>query len=142
MKTPENKIRLDTIIISNGEQNDINTLTGAPSEVLDQIRRSQRSNLIRTAAVRTMVVYKCLYLQCEHFQRITSIKLCPPNRRWGTYCFWCGSRRRRRRRRRPRRRPRPRSFFLTRYLLNQWMDFDQTCIDTWLGGGKELIRFW
>ena len=64
--------------------------------------------------------------------------LCPPNRRWGTYCFWCGSRRRRRRRRRPR----PRSFFLTRYLLNQWMDFDQTCIDTWLGGGKELIRFW
>ena len=64
--------------------------------------------------------------------------LCPPNRRWGTYCFWCGSRRRRR----PRRRPRPRSFFLTRYLLNQWMDFDQTCIDTWLGGGKELIRFW
>ena len=38
--------------------------------------------------------------------------------------------------------PRPRSFFLTRYLLNQWMDFDQTCIDTWLGGGKELIRFW
>ena len=62
--------------------------------------------------------------------------LCPPNRRWGTYCFWCGSRRRRRRR------PRPRSFFLTRYLLNQWMDFDQTCIDTWLGGGKELIRFW
>ena len=72
--------------------------------------------------------------------------LCPPNRRWGTYCFWCGSRRRRRRRqrrrRRPRRRPRPRSFFLTRYLLNQWMDFDQTCIDTWLGGGKELIRFW
>ena len=58
--------------------------------------------------------------------------LCPPNRRWGTYCFWCGSR--------PRRRPR--SFFPTRYLLNQWMDFDQTCIDTWLGGGKELIRFW
>ena len=72
------------------------------------------------------------------------MELCPPNRRWGTYCFWCGSRRRRRRRwrPRPRRRPRPRSFFLTRYLLNQWMDFDQTCIDTWLGGGKELIRFW
>ena len=34
------------------------------------------------------------------------------------------------------------SFFPTRYLLNQWMDFNQTCIDTWLGWGKELIRFW
>ena len=21
------------------------------------------------------------------------------------------------------------------------MDFDQTCIDTWLGGGKELVDF-
>ena len=84
-------------------------------------------------------------LPAEFFKctsEFTSPYLCPPNRRWGTYCFWCGSRRRRRRRRRPRRRPRPRSFFLTRYLLNQWMDFDQTCIDTWLGGGKELIRFW
>ena len=79
-------------------------------------------------------------MKLREFSRLRS--LCPPNRRWGTYCFWCGSRRRRRRRRRPRRRPRPRSFFLTRYLLNQWMDFDQTCIDTWLGGGKELIRFW
>ena len=29
-----------------------------------------------------------------------------------------------------------------KYLLNQWLDFDQACIDTWLGGGKELIRFW
>ena len=38
-------------------------------------------------------------------------------------------------------RTRPHSFFPTGYLLNQWMDFDQTCIDTWLGGGKELIRF-
>ena len=28
------------------------------------------------------------------------------------------------------------------YLLNQWVDFDQTCIDTLLGGGKEMIRFW
>ena len=24
-----------------------------------------------------------------------------------------------------------------RYLLNSWMDFDQTCIDTLLGGGEE-----
>ena len=28
-----------------------------------------------------------------------------------------------------------------RYLLNQLIDFDQTCIDTLLGGGEELIRF-
>ena len=28
------------------------------------------------------------------------------------------------------------------YLLNQLMDFDQTCIDTLLGRGEELINFW
>ena len=28
------------------------------------------------------------------------------------------------------------------YLLNQGMDFDQTYIDTLLGGGEELIRSW
>ena len=28
------------------------------------------------------------------------------------------------------------------YLLNQWVDFDQTCIDTLLGQGKEVITFW
>ena len=28
-----------------------------------------------------------------------------------------------------------------RYLLNKWMDFDQTCIDTLLGRGNELIIF-
>ena len=28
------------------------------------------------------------------------------------------------------------------YLLNQLMDFDLTFIDTSLGGGEELIRFW
>ena len=27
-------------------------------------------------------------------------------------------------------------------LLNQWVDFDQTCTDTLLGGRKEVIRFW
>ena len=27
------------------------------------------------------------------------------------------------------------------YLLNQWMDFDKTCIDTMLDEGVELIRF-
>ena len=29
-----------------------------------------------------------------------------------------------------------------RYLLNRWMDFDQTYTDTLLGGRNELIRFW
>ena len=29
-----------------------------------------------------------------------------------------------------------------RYLLNQSMDFDQTRIDTLLGEGELLIRFW
>ena len=28
-----------------------------------------------------------------------------------------------------------------RYLLNKWMDFDQTCIDTLLVRGNELIIF-
>ena len=27
------------------------------------------------------------------------------------------------------------------YLLNKWMDFDKTCIDTLLGRGNELIIF-
>ena len=47
----------------------------------------------------------------------------PQPKRDGTYCFWCGSRQR------------PRSFVS---VLNQWVDFDQTCIDTLLGGRKEL----
>ena len=34
------------------------------------------------------------------------------------------------------------NFVSGRYLLNQWTDFDQTCIDTMLGGCEELIRFW
>ena len=28
-----------------------------------------------------------------------------------------------------------------RYFLNLWIDFDQTCIDSFLAGGKEFIRF-
>ena len=31
---------------------------------------------------------------------------------------------------------------VTASFLNQWMDIDQTCIGIFLGGGKELIRFW
>ena len=27
------------------------------------------------------------------------------------------------------------------YLLIQWVNFDQTCIETVLGGVKEVIRF-
>ena len=33
-------------------------------------------------------------------------------------------------------------FFSVHYLLNQLMDFDQICIDTLLGEGNQLIRFW
>ena len=33
------------------------------------------------------------------------------------------------------------TFISMHYLLNQLRDFDQTCIDTLLGGGEELIRF-
>ena len=34
------------------------------------------------------------------------------------------------------------AFISVHYLLNQLMDFDQTCIDTLFGNGKEMIRFW
>ena len=34
-----------------------------------------------------------------------------------------------------------RSFVSVRYFLNQWMNFDPTCIDTLLGKRKESIRF-
>ena len=49
----------------------------------------------------------------------------------GTYCFWCGSLRRRR----------WRCSLSARYLLNQWVDFDKTCTGTLSGGRKEVIRF-
>ena len=48
----------------------------------------------------------------------------------GGHCFWCGSHRCRC------------SLLSALYLLNQWMDFDQTCTDTLLGEGKTVIRFW
>ena len=35
-----------------------------------------------------------------------------------------------------------RFFVSVHYLLNQLMDFAQTCIETLLGGGEELIRIW
>ena len=34
------------------------------------------------------------------------------------------------------------TFFPAPSLLNQSVGFDQTCIDTLLGGGKEMISFW
>ena len=54
----------------------------------------------------------------------------PPPKGWGTYCFWCGSRRRRR------------SFLSARYLLNHWMDLDQTGTEPSLGQPNGVIRFW
>ena len=61
----------------------------------------------------------------------------PLRRSWGTYCFWCGSRRRLRRRQRRRR-----SFLSAQYLLNHWMDLDQTGTETSLGQPNGVIRFW
>ena len=34
------------------------------------------------------------------------------------------------------------SFLHAQYLLNQWMELHQTCMDTSLGQVLELIRFW
>ena len=69
-------------------------------------------------------------LQCCGYVTGQEKLLCPPIVGRGTYCFWCGS-------------PRfPRSFLFVCFRLNQWMDFDQTCINTLLGGRKDLIRFW
>ena len=65
-----------------------------------------------------------------------NIDYVPPPKGWGTYCFWCGSRRRRRRRRR-----RWRSFLSARYLLNHWMDLDQSGTETSLGQPNGVIRF-
>ena len=47
----------------------------------------------------------------------------------GEYCFWCRSHRR------------PRSFLSSLYLLNQWVDFDQTCTDIIGRGGKKWLDF-
>ena len=32
-------------------------------------------------------------------------------------------------------------FVSVHYILNQIMDFDQTCMDTLLGGVEDLVRF-
>ena len=83
---------------------------------------------------RIQIVIHCLinlYMFC--YIIIMSPKLCPANRRGGgTYCISCWSRWH----------PHRHSFLSALYLLNQWVDFDQTCIDTLLGWGKEVFRFW
>ena len=72
-----------------------------------------------------------LVLFCLRSTSRSTIMPPPPQPKGGgTYCFWCGYRRR------------PRCFVSARYLLNRWTDFDQTCTDTLLGGRNELIRFW
>ena len=73
------------------------------------------------------------YISFESLFKPMSYKvlLCPPNRRLGgTYCFWCRSSRH------------LRCFLSAFYLLNQWVDFEQTCRDTLFGEGIEVIRFW
>ena len=60
------------------------------------------------------------------------ISLCPSTEGEGTYCFWWGFH--------LLRRWRLRSLFEALYLLNVWMDSDQTCIVTSLGWGKTVIR--
>ena len=70
------------------------------------------------------------------FILMLDLKLCPPNTEGGgIYCFGAD--------------PVGVSvgvsvhFFVSlHYLLNQLLDFDQTCIYTLLGEGKKLIRFW
>ena len=60
-----------------------------------------------------------------------SKKLCPPNRMgWGDILLLV------------RIRWHPRSFLSALYLLNQWVDFDQTGAVALLGQGKEVVRFW
>ena len=54
----------------------------------------------------------------------------PQSKGCGTYCFWCRSWRC------------LHCSLSALCLLNQWVDFDQTCTDTLLGGRKEVIRFW
>ena len=52
----------------------------------------------------------------------------------GTYWFLCGFCRH----------GRPHStrcWFFPGHLLNQWVDFDHTYIDTWLGGGGNPLDF-
>ena len=49
----------------------------------------------------------------------------------GTFWFWCGSRRR----------CRPRSFLSAHCLLNQWVDFNQTCTDRYGEKRKKWLDF-
>ena len=68
-----------------------------------------------------------MFPQSKGGRHIDNIQYASPQPKGGID-FWCGS-------------LRPRSFDSVSYLLNHWMDFDQTCINTVLGGRKEWIRF-
>ena len=71
-----------------------------------------------------------------HLQQNPISDLCPPTEGegGGTYCFCCGSRRRRPMRRRD-------TFLLARYLMNYWVEYNQICMDITLGQDEERIRF-
>ena len=79
----------------------------------------------------TMVRPWCLQMSL-HDRWLTLVMSPTKGEGEGTYNFLCGSRRHRR----------PQCSLSALYLLNQWMDFDQTCIDTFLWGRKAVIRFW
>ena len=71
--------------------------------------------------------------RCCSLSALLDLGIMPPphNRRGGaTYCFWCWSCRR------------PHTFLTALYLLNQWVDSDQTCTGALLAGRKEVIRCW
>ena len=67
----------------------------------------------------------------NHSHMGKNLYLCPPTRKVGEYMYIVFG-------------ADPvgvRFFFSVHYLLNQSIDFDQTCKDTLLRGGEELIKF-
>ena len=78
----------------------------------------------------TMLVKQQCYIQIKIYRiyrKMTYGHYVSPPKGRGTYCFWCGSYLRRH------------SLFEALYLLNLWMDSDQTCIVTSLGWGKQSL---
>ena len=66
----------------------------------------------------------------EAIERVSVFHVPSTEGEGGHNWFWCGSRQRRC----------PRCSLSALYLLNQWVDFHQTCTGTLLGGRKEVIR--
>ena len=58
------------------------------------------------------------------------IFMSPLSKGRGTYCFWCRSYWRS-----------SDTYLSVQYLVNQWSDSNQICMDTSLGQGKDVIRF-